>query len=184
MSVFCVCYCLTCWANFHLHWNSIICPFIQMREKMAFLDRRFSSGGRNGRSTDATTSLTQAVGGAGQRACVAACMRLVNQAIGRAIRHAGDFAVIFLLDARYSRRQVLDQLPVWAHDSILPSQSPTNKLRSDLEAFFARNYQRWNYITYTMQYLFVFWQGKRTHWHIAQRGSCNACLLLTISVLS
>eukprot|EP00166_Cyanidium_caldarium_P005649 ctg_70.g33 len=39
------------------------------------------------------------------------CMRAANQAIGRAIRHAGDYGAILLLDERYlSHRQ---QLPRW-----------------------------------------------------------------------
>ncbi len=66
-------------------------------------------------------------------------MRAVNQAIGRAIRHANDYAAVFLLDQRYSRRHVRDQLPAWARDAIVDSNLP---LHSHLQSFFARNYAR------------------------------------------
>ena len=41
------------------------------------------------------------------------CMKAVNQSIGRAIRHKGDYATILLLDHRYDRPHILDQLPSW-----------------------------------------------------------------------
>ena len=41
------------------------------------------------------------------------CMKAVNQSIGRAIRHKGDFATILLLDHRYDRPKTLEQLPTW-----------------------------------------------------------------------
>lgn len=42
-----------------------------------------------------------------------ACMRAVNQSIGRAIRHQNDFASILLLDRRYSTSRIADKLPGW-----------------------------------------------------------------------
>ncbi|KAI4097074.1 MAG: hypothetical protein LQ344_000483 [Seirophora lacunosa] len=42
-----------------------------------------------------------------------ACMRAVNQSIGRAIRHQKDFASILLLDRRYSTPRIADKLPGW-----------------------------------------------------------------------
>ncbi|KAF8537100.1 putative DNA helicase [Trichophaea hybrida] len=42
-----------------------------------------------------------------------ACMRAVNQSIGRAIRHRGDFAAIILIDKRYSSKRIRDKLPGW-----------------------------------------------------------------------
>ncbi|CAG2104847.1 unnamed protein product [Medioppia subpectinata] len=42
------------------------------------------------------------------------CMKAVNQSIGRAIRHKDDFAVIILLDNRYTNRANIRQnLPDW-----------------------------------------------------------------------
>ncbi|KAL8780468.1 MAG: hypothetical protein Q9194_000898 [Teloschistes cf. exilis] len=42
-----------------------------------------------------------------------ACMRAVNQSIGRAIRHRNDYASILLLDRRYSTTRIADKLPGW-----------------------------------------------------------------------
>ncbi|KAL8963481.1 MAG: hypothetical protein Q9193_000264 [Seirophora villosa] len=42
-----------------------------------------------------------------------ACMRAVNQSIGRAVRHQKDFASILLLDRRYSTPRIADKLPGW-----------------------------------------------------------------------
>lgn len=39
------------------------------------------------------------------------CMKLVNQTIGRAIRHAEDYASILLVDRRFVAEQ--DKLPKW-----------------------------------------------------------------------
>lgn len=41
------------------------------------------------------------------------CMKAVNQSIGRAIRHRGDYATILLLDKRYSRQGTISKLPGW-----------------------------------------------------------------------
>ncbi|KAM4055814.1 helicase [Hirsutella rhossiliensis] len=42
-----------------------------------------------------------------------ACMRAVNQSIGRAIRHRGDYAAIVLADRRYGTERVRSKLPGW-----------------------------------------------------------------------
>ncbi|KAL6070053.1 DEAD H (Asp-Glu-Ala-Asp His) box helicase 11, variant 3 [Balamuthia mandrillaris] len=41
------------------------------------------------------------------------CMRAVNQSIGRAIRHANDYAAIVFIDQRYQRQSVIAKLPKW-----------------------------------------------------------------------
>ncbi|OAA73713.1 DNA helicase (DNA repair), Rad3 type [Cordyceps fumosorosea ARSEF 2679] len=41
------------------------------------------------------------------------CMRAVNQSIGRAIRHRGDYAAIVLLDKRYTGEGIRSKLPGW-----------------------------------------------------------------------
>lgn len=42
-----------------------------------------------------------------------ACMRAVNQSIGRAIRHQRDYATIIMLDRRYSTPRIHRKLPGW-----------------------------------------------------------------------
>ena len=47
-----------------------------------------------------------------------ACMRAVNQSIGRAIRHQGDYASIVLLDRRYRTSRIEGKLPAWIRQGI------------------------------------------------------------------
>lgn len=42
-----------------------------------------------------------------------ACMRAVNQSIGRAIRHQGDYAAIVLVDRRFGTDRIRAKLPGW-----------------------------------------------------------------------
>jgi chromosome transmission fidelity protein 1 len=48
------------------------------------------------------------------------CMRAVNQSIGRAIRHASDYASIVLIDERYQSDRICNKLPTWLGASIMP----------------------------------------------------------------
>ena len=50
-------------------------------------------------------------------------MREVNQIIGRCIRHAKDYAAIFLVDERYKQKGIspnhhIDKLAKWLRDSL------------------------------------------------------------------
>ncbi|KAM0276991.1 hypothetical protein ACHAQH_006174 [Verticillium albo-atrum] len=47
-----------------------------------------------------------------------ACMRAVNQSIGRAIRHRGDYAAIVLCDRRYGTERIRGKLPGWIQGGI------------------------------------------------------------------
>ncbi|KAL4973236.1 helicase C-terminal domain-containing protein [Aspergillus desertorum] len=47
-----------------------------------------------------------------------ACMRAVNQCIGRAIRHQNDYAAIVLIDKRYGRSSIQAKLPGWIKQSL------------------------------------------------------------------
>ncbi|KAK4244371.1 ATP-dependent RNA helicase chl1 [Corynascus novoguineensis] len=42
-----------------------------------------------------------------------ACMRAVNQSIGRAIRHRGDYAAVVLIDRRFATERIRGKLPGW-----------------------------------------------------------------------
>ncbi|KAG1684732.1 ATP-dependent DNA helicase DDX11 [Nymphon striatum] len=47
------------------------------------------------------------------------CMKAVNQSIGRAIRHSKDYAAILLIDARYSKLNVINALPKWISSQLI-----------------------------------------------------------------
>lgn len=67
-----------------------------------------------------------------------ACMRAVNQSIGRAIRHRNDFASIVLLDRRYCTPRIAAKLPAWIKQGIVERNTAagfTNVIKS-LEDFF------------------------------------------------
>lgn len=67
-----------------------------------------------------------------------ACMRAVNQSIGRAIRHQNDFASIILLDRRYKTERIASKLPGWIRQSIVRSKGDESfkDVIDSLEAFF------------------------------------------------
>lgn len=48
-----------------------------------------------------------------------ACMRAVNQSIGRAIRHQGDYAAIVLVDRRYGTDRIRSKLPGWIRGGLV-----------------------------------------------------------------
>lgn len=48
-----------------------------------------------------------------------ACMRAVNQSIGRAIRHREDYAIIILVDKRYTSKRIKDKLPGWIQTGLV-----------------------------------------------------------------
>lgn len=48
-----------------------------------------------------------------------ACMRAVNQSIGRAIRHRGDYAAIVLVDRRFGTERIRQKLPGWIRGGLV-----------------------------------------------------------------
>ena len=66
-----------------------------------------------------------------------ACMRAVNQCIGRAIRHMNDYAAILLVDRRYSTRRIRKKLPGWITESMgLTTPTRIGQLEAGLKSFF------------------------------------------------
>ena len=67
-----------------------------------------------------------------------ACMRAVNQSIGRAIRHQSDFASIILLDRRYNTQRVSSKLPGWIKEGLVKDtgEKPFMEVTRNLRAFF------------------------------------------------
>ncbi|KAG9233062.1 helicase C-terminal domain-containing protein [Amylocarpus encephaloides] len=48
-----------------------------------------------------------------------ACMRAVNQSVGRAIRHKGDYAAIVMIDKRYEGARIQRKLPGWIREGLV-----------------------------------------------------------------
>ena len=69
-----------------------------------------------------------------------ACMRSVNQSIGRAIRHKGDYASIIMLDRRYNTPRIQDKLPGWIKNGLVKDagRKPFAEAVGSIEDFFAR----------------------------------------------
>ncbi|PYI30811.1 ATP-dependent DNA helicase-like protein [Aspergillus indologenus CBS 114.80] len=67
-----------------------------------------------------------------------ACMRAVNQCIGRAIRHRNDYAAIVLMDRRYDRANISGKLPAWIKQSMATASvnQPAGKAIQSLSDFF------------------------------------------------
>ncbi|KAA0170321.1 hypothetical protein FNF28_01549 [Cafeteria roenbergensis] len=61
--------------------------------------------------------------GAGRRLYESLCMQAVNQAIGRAVRHKGDWAATVLADARFGTDRVRSRLPDWLQPHVRPHDS-------------------------------------------------------------
>ncbi|KAM9815512.1 ATP-dependent DNA helicase DDX11 isoform 1-T1 [Syngnathus typhle] len=80
----------------------------ELQEKMSYLDKHLTpSGGKS----------------PGQALIENLCMKAVNQSIGRAIRHRGDYSSIVLCDRRYSRPGTLAKLPAWIRSHTRTYQS-------------------------------------------------------------
>ncbi|CEJ56820.1 Putative DEAD_2 protein [Penicillium brasilianum] len=68
-----------------------------------------------------------------------ACMRAVNQCIGRAIRHVNDYAAILMIDRRYETPRIQAKLPGWIRGSLVASSGvrPAQTTVQRLTKFFA-----------------------------------------------
>lgn len=67
-------------------------------------------------------------------------MRAMNQCVGRAIRHKGDYASILLLDKRYAGRRNKAKLPRWIRGSLTDAEGNRARVREveeQLDTFFA-----------------------------------------------
>ncbi|KAL4907620.1 hypothetical protein BDW74DRAFT_166311 [Aspergillus multicolor] len=95
-----------------LPFPNIQCPVwqakIQFIEQKAYQNE--SSGSEGTRRSSAKA--------AGRDFYENACMRAVNQCIGRAIRHRYDYAAIVLIDKRYGRFNIQEKLPGWIKQSL------------------------------------------------------------------
>ncbi|KAJ2567550.1 ATP-dependent DNA helicase chl1 [Coemansia sp. RSA 1822] len=82
----------------------------ELNERLAY----YESIGQSAVSTAVGPTPTQQSMGPRSRSLYESlCMRAVNQSIGRAIRHRGDYAAIIFLDARYAEPRIARRLPAW-----------------------------------------------------------------------
>lgn len=67
-----------------------------------------------------------------------ACMRAVNQSIGRAIRHREDYAVIALFDKRYYSDRIASKLPKWIQNGMVRdrAEKPFTDVMAGIGRFF------------------------------------------------
>ncbi|XP_072940109.1 ATP-dependent DNA helicase DDX11 [Epargyreus clarus] len=66
------------------------------------------------------------------------CMKAVNQCIGRAVRHANDYACVLLVDDRYSRPNTISALPSFVQKSLLSNCTFGQSIGS-IAKFFSRH---------------------------------------------
>lgn len=95
----------------------------EWKAKMQYLSSKASSRGQDGKV-------------AARDFYENACMRAVNQCVGRAIRHRGDYAAILMLDRRYSGQRIQAKLPQWIRGS-LANGAGVRDVEKSLDEFFA-----------------------------------------------
>ncbi|KAJ2658682.1 ATP-dependent DNA helicase chl1 [Coemansia sp. RSA 1200] len=84
----------------------------ELVERLEYYESQGSSyASRHGDGS--TSSGASRMGVRGRELYESLCMRAVNQSIGRAIRHRGDYAAIVFLDCRYAEPQIASKLPGW-----------------------------------------------------------------------
>jgi Rad3-related DNA helicase len=86
----------------------------ELVERMAYLDRRAAVAVASASSASSQMNISSILPlVSGREYYENITIRAVNQAIGRSIRHANDYAVIVLLDGRYSQHRIKSKLPGW-----------------------------------------------------------------------
>ncbi|KAL4864975.1 hypothetical protein BDV12DRAFT_157635 [Aspergillus spectabilis] len=93
-------------------------PFPNIRSavwqaKIKYIEQKAYQNGASGSEESRRSSAVAA----GRDFYENACMRAVNQCIGRAIRHRNDYAAIVLIDKRYGRPSIQTKLPGWIKQS-------------------------------------------------------------------
>lgn len=96
-------------------------PFPNIRSavwqaKIQHVEQKTYNGNQNLPTEESRKSAAKA---AGREFYENACMRAVNQCIGRAIRHQNDYAAIVLMDRRYELPRIQGKLPAWIRQSMI-----------------------------------------------------------------
>ncbi|KAH8103600.1 DNA repair helicase [Cristinia sonorae] len=86
----------------------------ELRERMNYVNRLQQSRGSKAAPgmKNAATELYENM-----------CMNAVNQSIGRAIRHRGDWASLVLIDGRYSTPRIRQKLPKWIGEHTMVTET-------------------------------------------------------------
>lgn len=96
------------------------------------------SGGENGGKELGKAEIERRAKEQGREFYENACMRAVNQSVGRAIRHKGDFAAIVMVDSRFSGERIKGKLPGWIQGGLVEGAGKKNfgNLMGALGGFF------------------------------------------------
>lgn len=65
-----------------------------------------------------------------------ACMRAVNQSIGRVIRHRNDYAAVLMVDRRFGSERIRQKLPGWIRGSMSMNIESWDEVEIGLRGFF------------------------------------------------
>ena len=97
----------------------------QWKAKLEYIEQSAEKRGRNGKE-------------ASREFYENACMRAVNQCIGRVIRHQGDYAAILLMDRRYAGEggRIQGKLPGWIKDGLVKDARRFGEVEGKLGEFF------------------------------------------------
>jgi Rad3-related DNA helicase len=64
-------------------------------------------------------------------------VRAINQALGRVIRHAVDYGMVFLIDTRYCDNKMQKELPGWITQSMAVVDTLEAHFYNEIEEFYA-----------------------------------------------
>lgn len=103
---------------------------VELRERMRYVESLPGAATNAGRELYEVSDV-----GWGDLIAKNICMRAVNQSIGRAIRHANDYACILLLDKRYASQRIRTKLPKWIGQDVR-SQEQYSDAAKAVAAFF------------------------------------------------
>ncbi|KAI5199968.1 DNA repair helicase [Aureobasidium subglaciale] len=108
----------------------------EQKAKLAYVEEKAAASSA---STATSGAKVAAAGVASREYSDNACMRAVNQAIGRAVRHKGDWSAILLFDARYGQKRIQDKLPGWIKASLGDGNRGRGfkEVEAGLKAFYA-----------------------------------------------
>lgn len=65
------------------------------------------------------------------------CMKVVNQSVGRSVRHKDDYSSIILIDKRFKNQNIVGAMPNWITQKRELTES-LDALKVQLRTFFSR----------------------------------------------